>query len=76
MDFTEYYIIRNNTLKEYWIAEMKYFDEIDDIVKVLSRNYDINIYKTSAYSLNKDEENEQYNGYKKSHYIYWTSYNL
>ena len=55
---------------------MKYFNEIDDIVKGLSKNYDINIYKTSSYSLNKDEENEQYNGYKKSHYIYWTAYNL
>lgn len=70
----EYYIIRNNTLKEYWVAELKYFSRIDDIVQNLSKKYNINTYKTSADLLKEDEKIEQHNGYKKSHYINWTAY--
>lgn len=72
-----YYIVRNLATKEFWVAEPKYENSIDDIIKKLKGRYgndQIFNYSTSSDCLSVDIAIEEHNGLKRKHFTDWEPY--
>lgn len=63
-------IVVNTTLKEYWIAEPKYTEQLDDIIERFCGKFDITYYP--SLNINEDIKIEEFRGNKKTdHYLDW-----
>lgn len=72
------HIVRNQKLKEYWVADLHYNNSINEYVDMLKNIYgseNIQHYSTDSKHLSNDIKDEEYNGFQKSHYTNWVSTN-